>query len=56
MNEFTYAYLLFVLNFAVLIDRVPCTFSLIPYLIFLLTLCYFVLIIYLALGASIFGI
>lgn len=56
MNETACIRLLLVLNFAVLINRMPCSFSLSPYLIFLLIYFYFVLILYLALGGSIFGI
>lgn len=49
---------LLVLNFAfaVLINRMPCSFSLSPYLIFLLIYFYFVLMLYLALGGSVFWI
>lgn len=54
MNEVAYTRLLLVLNFAVLISRMLCSFCLSPYLIFLLIYFYFVLI--MALGGSVFGI
>jgi len=54
MNEAVYVHLLLVLNFAVLLNRMPCSLSLSPYLIFLLIYFDFMLIVYLALGGSIF--
>ena len=56
MNETAYVRLLLVLNSAVLINKMPCSFSLSPYLIFLLIYFYFMLIMYLALGGTSFGI
>lgn len=56
MNEAAYIRLPLVLNFAVLSNGMPCSFSLYSYLIFLLIYFNFVLNMYLVLGALVSGI